>query len=45
MNTINLIYPAQSDIKFNAIIFPDRQPHIKMDVESAKKLNKHRCKL
>lgn len=40
MNTINLIYPAQSDIQFKSIIFPDGQPHIKMDVESAKKLNK-----
>jgi len=45
MNTINLIYPTQSDIQFKAISFPDGQPHIKMDVESAKKLNKHPCKL
>lgn len=45
LNSINLIDPTQSDIQFKAISFPDGQPHIKMDVESAKKLNKHPCKL
>jgi ribose-phosphate pyrophosphokinase len=40
MNTINLIYPTQSDIQYTAMIFPDGQPHIKIDVESAEKLNK-----
>lgn len=40
MNTFNLISPAKSDILFKAIVFPDGQPHIKIDVESAGKLNK-----
>lgn len=39
MNTLNLIYPEQSDIQFNSMVFPDGQPHIKINVESAKKLS------
>ena len=39
MNTLNLIYPDQSDIKFTTMVFPDGQPHIKIDVESAGKLS------
>lgn len=35
MITINLIYPEQSDIPFNALVFPDGQPHIKMDTKAA----------
>ncbi|RYG04450.1 MAG: ribose-phosphate pyrophosphokinase [Chitinophagaceae bacterium] len=34
MNTINLIDPSKSDIRFTTMIFPDGQPHIKIDVES-----------
>lgn len=40
MNTLNLIYREQSDVLFTAMIFPDGQPHIKIDVESAAKLDK-----
>jgi ribose-phosphate pyrophosphokinase len=39
MNTLNLIYPAQSDIQFKSIVFPDGQPHVKMDMESISKLD------
>ena len=39
MNTLNLIYPGQSDIKFTTMIFPDGQPHIKIDVATAAVLN------
>lgn len=41
MKTFNLIYPQQSDIKFSTMIFPDGQPHIKIDVESAGKMVKN----
>lgn len=41
MNTLNIIYPEQSDIKFKSIIFPDGQPHIKLDMESMAGLDKH----
>lgn len=34
MTTLNLIYPQQSDIPFRAMVFPDGQPHIKLDAES-----------
>jgi ribose-phosphate pyrophosphokinase len=40
MNTLNLIYPEQSDIVFKVMVFPDGQPHIKIDVESIGKLDK-----
>lgn len=40
MNTLNLIYPDQSDIKFTTMIFPDGQPHIKIDVATAAIINK-----
>jgi ribose-phosphate pyrophosphokinase len=40
MNTLNLIYPDRSDIGFTVITFPDGQPHIKIDVASAGKLDK-----
>lgn len=40
MNTLNLIYPNQSDIKFTTIIFPDGQQHIKIDVATAALLSK-----
>ena len=34
MNTLNLIYPHQSDLHFTAMQFPDGQPHLKLDMES-----------
>lgn len=34
MNTLNLIYPDQSDILFKTMLFPDGQPHIKIDMDS-----------
>ncbi len=40
MNTLNLLYPAQSDIAFQALVFSDGQPHLKLDVESAEKADK-----
>jgi ribose-phosphate pyrophosphokinase len=40
MNTLNLIYQDQSDIKFTTMIFPDGQPHIKIEVATADVLNK-----
>jgi ribose-phosphate pyrophosphokinase len=40
MNTLNLIYPEQSDIAFKAMVFPDGQPHIKIDIESSDRLDK-----
>jgi len=39
MNTLNLIYPDQSDIQYKALVFPDGQPHIKIDMERARKIN------
>jgi ribose-phosphate pyrophosphokinase len=33
MNTFDLVYPNRSDITFKAIVFPDGQPHIKMDMQ------------
>lgn len=32
MNTFNLIYPEQSDIRYQSMIFPDGQPHLKIDI-------------
>jgi ribose-phosphate pyrophosphokinase len=40
MNTLNLIDPASSDVLFKTMVFPDGQPHIKIDTASALKLNK-----
>ncbi|MHA4809205.1 phosphoribosyltransferase family protein [Flavitalea flava] len=40
MNTINLIYPQKSDISFSIMLFPDGQPHIKMDGVSMNNLDK-----
>ncbi len=34
MITLNFIYPEQSNIKFQAMVFPDGQPHLKMDMVS-----------
>lgn len=35
MTTFNLIYPENSDILFKSMVFPDGQPHIKIDVRQA----------
>src|ERR1700744_265546 len=35
MTTFNLIYPNQSSIAFQSLIFPDGQPHIKLDMQSS----------
>jgi ribose-phosphate pyrophosphokinase len=35
MITFNLIYPENSDILFKSMVFPDGQPHIKIDVRQA----------
>lgn len=40
MNTFNLIYPEKSDILFKKMVFPDSQPHIKIDTASAEIVNK-----
>lgn len=40
MNNLNLIYPEKSDILYQSLVFPDGQPHIKIDVDSTAKLNK-----
>ncbi len=40
MNTLNLIYPEKSDIAFKTMIFPDGQPHIKIDMPSINGLSK-----
>lgn len=34
MNTLNLINPENSTIQYTAMIYPDGQPHIKMDMPS-----------
>jgi ribose-phosphate pyrophosphokinase len=33
MNTFDLIYPDRSDITYKAMVFPDGQPHIKIDMQ------------
>ncbi|PSK94323.1 phosphoribosyltransferase family protein [Taibaiella chishuiensis] len=40
MHTLNLVYPEQSDLLFKTMVFPDGQPHIKIDAESAGRLDK-----
>ena len=40
MQTLNLIYPERSDIRFKSMVFPDGQPHIKIDMDSIKGLNR-----
>lgn len=39
MNTLNLIHPDQSDIGFTTMVFPDGQPHIKIDIASTGSLD------
>lgn len=40
MNTFDLIYPDQSVIPYKAMIFPDGQPHLKMDMQLASQLDR-----
>ncbi len=40
MHTLDLIYPEQSDLLFKALVFPDGQPHIKIDTASAAGIDK-----
>ncbi|MBN9297579.1 MAG: ribose-phosphate pyrophosphokinase [Filimonas sp.] len=40
MITLNLIYPEQSDIRFKTMVFPDGQPHIKIDTASLNNVDK-----
>jgi ribose-phosphate pyrophosphokinase len=40
MNTLDLIYPEKSIIPFKAMIFPDGQPHIKLDMQKAGAIDK-----
>jgi len=40
MRTLNLIYPERSDIRFNNMVFPDGQPHIKIDMDSLKGIDR-----
>jgi len=40
MTTFNLIYPEQSDIAFQSMIFPDGQPHVKLNTQRAESLDK-----
>lgn len=40
MNTLNLIAPEISIIKFETLIFPDGQPHIKIDSKTCDQLSK-----
>lgn len=40
MLTLNLIYPDQSDISFKTMVFPDGQPHIKIDSAATAQLDK-----
>lgn len=42
MATLNFIYPEQSDIRFEKIIFPDGQPHIKFDIKSFEGIDKQK---
>jgi len=41
MKTLNFIDPAQSDIPFKTMIFPDGQPHLKLDVNAVHNLNRN----
>jgi ribose-phosphate pyrophosphokinase len=40
MNTLNLINPAHSDLAFTAIVFPDGQPHLRLDAASVATMDK-----
>jgi ribose-phosphate pyrophosphokinase len=40
MNTFDLIYPEQSVISYKSILFPDGQPHVKINVQQAEALDR-----
>jgi ribose-phosphate pyrophosphokinase len=40
MITFNLIYPDRSDIAYRSIIFPDGQPHVKLDMQRTGTINR-----
>lgn len=40
MKTFNLIYPDQSDIAYQSMIFPDGQPHVKLNLQRAESLDR-----
>jgi len=40
MQTFDLIYPERSAISFKAMIFPDGQPHIKIDARHAEMIGR-----
>lgn len=41
MTTLNFLNPERSDIGFQSIVFPDGQPHLKLDMKSVDALDKH----
>ena len=41
MTTFNLIYPEQSDIRYQSMIFPDGQPHVKLDMQHCRNLDRN----
>jgi ribose-phosphate pyrophosphokinase len=40
MNTFDLIYPDRSDITYKAMVFPDGQPHIKIDMQKLESIDR-----
>ncbi len=40
MKTLNLIYPEHSDLHYQAMIFPDGQPHLKIDMASLENMDR-----
>ena len=40
MTTLNFIYPEQSDLRYTAMVFPDAQPHIKLDMQSVASIDR-----
>lgn len=43
MTTLNLISPAASDIRFKTMIFPDGQPHVKIDMSSLENIDRSKA--
>src|ERR1700759_4703386 len=41
MTSFNLIYPEQSDLTYKSMIFPDGQPHIKIDMQRAGNIDRN----
>ncbi len=40
MKTLNLVSPAASDIQYTRLLFPDKQPHIKFDMQTVNGINR-----